>query len=169
MQNVINSKNRVRLLCISAVLIAISILLANIKIFQSIAFDSMPAFLAGMIISPLIGGIIGAIGHFFTALFSGFPYSLPMHLVIMIEMFIVVYATGYIYRKGYGILAVIIGIVLNGPISVVISGIAYEALGAMSTMQFVAMMIVPLTIAAIANVTLAFILGKVLKNANIKI
>lgn len=172
----IKNRNRVKTICLVGLLIALSLILANFKIFQSIALDSMPAFLGAIIISPAMGGLIGVLGHFFSAMFSGFSLTLPMHFVIMVEMFIVIYIFGVLYEKGAKkssvineIIAVAVGIILNGPVSILISGLVAEFLGIMPTMQFVAMMIVPLTIAAVVNIVLAYSLGKVLKNANIKI
>ena len=40
----------VKSLCFSAILIAISVILANFPIFSSIALDSIPAFVGGIII-----------------------------------------------------------------------------------------------------------------------
>lgn len=170
------NKSKVRTLCIAGVLVALSLILANVKLFQSIALDAMPAFLGAMLISPIMGAVIAALGHFFSALLSGFSLTLPMHIIIMMEMFIVVYIFGKLYNKEvekssskWGIVAVVTGIILNGPVSIAISGVAAEFFGMMTAMQFIAMMIVPLTIASAVNVILAYALGRILKNANFKI
>lgn len=167
--------NKIRNLCLAGVLIGLSIILANFKIFQSIALDSMPAFLGAIIINPLVGGAIGVLGHFFSAMFSGFSLTLPMHIIIMVEMFVVVNIFGMLYHKGevkssekIKILAVVLAILLNGPVSIAISGVAAEFIGMMTAMQFIIMMIVPLTLASAVNIILAYALGRILKHGNIK-
>lgn len=116
---------KTRKLVLTALFIALSFIGANIKIMSSIAFDSMAGFLGTLILGPLYGAIIGAAGHFLTALTSGFPYTLPVHLIIMADMALTMIGFGLIFKKLESInkvvasvLAVIIGVIINGPISV---------------------------------------------------
>ncbi len=85
---------KTRTLVIAAMLIALSFIGANIKISGSIAFDSMPAFFGALVLGPVAGGIIGLIGHLLTAVFSGFPFGLPVHIIVAVMMYIAVHCLG---------------------------------------------------------------------------
>ena len=159
----------VKSLCFSAILIAISVILANFPIFSSIALDSMPAFVGGIIISPVVGGIIGLLAHLFVALRTGFPLSLPVHILVALEMF-VVYITSIIFNKGKVILAGIVGTLLNGIGFTFITGVfMYFVLGGMNPVDFLKILGLPLTLASLVNIVIAFIVSKGLKNANIQV
>jgi uncharacterized membrane protein len=112
---------KTRKLVLTALFIALSFVGANIKVMGSIAFDSMPGFLGTLMLGPVYGAIIGAAGHFLTALLSGFPMTIPVHMVIMVGMAITMAAFGFVYNKfsekKYGtIIAIITAILINGPI-----------------------------------------------------
>ncbi|NGU66764.1 ECF transporter S component [Clostridium perfringens] len=160
----------VKSLCFSAILIAISVILANFPIFSSIALDSMPAFVGGIIISPVVGGIIGLLAHLFVALRTGFPLSLPVHILVALEMFVVVYITSIIFNRGKVILAGIVGTLLNGIGFTFITGVfMYFVLGGMNPVDFLKLLGLPLTLASLVNIVIAFIVSKGLKNANIQV
>lgn len=110
-------------LVLAALLISLSFIGANIKIMQTIAFDSMPGFLGALILGPFYGGIIGVLGHFLTALTSGFPLTVPVHLVIMLGMALTMISFSYTYKyfskksKAAGsIIATIVAVIINGPL-----------------------------------------------------
>ncbi|MEH7451537.1 ECF transporter S component [Gottfriedia acidiceleris] len=153
--------------------IALSAVLSNIKIVYSIAFDSLPAFLAAMLISPIAGGIVGALGHLLTAITSGFPFTVPVHLFIALQMLVIVWIFGVLFKKMNQYLAMVVAIILNGPVATLLSGllIAYlnHSFTAKTISSFFILMVVPLTLASAANIILAFILQKVMKRANFKI
>jgi uncharacterized membrane protein len=153
--------------------IALSAVLSNIKIVYSIAFDSLPAFLAAMMISPIAGGIVGALGHLLTAITSGFPFTVPVHLFIAIQMLVIVWIFGVLFKKMNQYIAMVVAIILNGPVATLLSGllIAYlnHSFTAKTISSFFILMVVPLTLASAANIVLAFILQKVMKRANFKI
>lgn len=153
--------------------IALSAVLSNIKIVYSIAFDSLPAFLAAMLISPIAGGIVGALGHLLTAITSGFPFTVPVHLFIAIQMLVIVWIFGVLFKKMNQYIAMVVAIILNGPVATLLSGllIAYlnHSFTAKTISSFFILMVVPLTLASAANIVLAFILQKVMKRANFKI
>lgn len=116
---------KTRKLVIMALFIAVSFLGANIKIMGTIAFDSMAGFLGCLILGPVYGAVIGALGHFLTAATSGFPYTVPVHMLIMVDMALTMLFFGIIHNKllkinkYLGIVAAaIIGIIINGPISI---------------------------------------------------
>ncbi|WP_176545032.1 ECF transporter S component [Bacillus sp. AFS041924] len=153
--------------------IALSAVLSNIKIFYSIAFDSMPAFLAAMMISPIAGGVVGALGHLLTALTSGFPFTVPVHLFIAIQMLVIVWIYGVLCKKLNQYIAMLVAIILNGPVATLLSGLLITFLNhsfsVKTVSSFFMLMVIPLTLASAVNIVLAFILQKVMKRANIKI
>ncbi|PEJ56184.1 ECF transporter S component [Bacillus sp. AFS002410] len=153
--------------------IALSAVLSNIKIVYSIAFDSLPAFLAAIILSPIAGGIVGALGHLLTAFTSGFPFTVPVHLFIALQMVVIVWIFGVLFKKINKYIAIIVAIILNGPVATILSGLLIAYLNHSFTFKtvssFFMLMVVPLTLASAVNIVLAFILQKVMKRANFKI
>ncbi|WP_017416997.1 ECF transporter S component [Clostridium tunisiense] len=121
------SNFNIKKLVLLALFVALSFVGANIKIFGSIAFDAMPAYFATILMGPVSGAIVAVIGHLFTALLSGFPLSLPVHLIISVNMAITMAATFYAYKflrkNGFFIaafVAIIVGTLFNGPISTLV-------------------------------------------------
>ncbi|HEY5560763.1 MAG TPA: ECF transporter S component [Clostridiaceae bacterium] len=152
---------KTKTLVLLALFIAISFIGANLKIAESIAFDSMAAFLGALILGPKYGAIIGAAGHLLSAITSGFPYSVPVHLIIMVEMALTMYVFGSLYKlfskKNITlatILSSIVAVILNGPISVLIL-IPIMGIG-------IAAMIPVLSFDAFLNVFIAFLIYNLL-------
>jgi len=77
------------------------------------ALDSAPAFLGVVFLSPLLAGVAGFIGHFISALTAGFPLG-PLHAIIAVEMFIVVWIFGVMHKKGMHFWKWPVALVLNG-------------------------------------------------------
>jgi len=118
------SRFNVRNIILLGLLIAISAIGANIKILNSIAFDSMPAYLTAILIGPVSAAIVAIFGHLLTALTSGFPLSLPVHIIISLTMAMTMLATSFsfkLFRKGNFFIAaaisILVGTLFNGPIS----------------------------------------------------
>lgn len=152
---------KTRKLTLMALFIALSFIGANIKILQTVAFDSMPAFLGTLILGPIYGAAIGAAGHFLTALTSGFPFGLPAHLLIMLDMALTMYLYGITYnafsRKNKytaAIMSALVGIVINGPISILM---IIPVLG-----KGMAAMLPILCLAAFVNILIADVVHKFL-------
>ncbi len=143
-----------------ALFIALCVVGANVKVMGSIAFDSLPAFLAAFLIGGKEGAIAGAAGHLFSALLAGFPLTLPMHLAIAAEMAAICWLAGWLVQnKNVRVWAAAIpAFVLNAFISpllvVVWPGLGWEVMLAL---------LVPLVLASAANVAGATILAVVLK------
>lgn len=157
-------KTDVKKLVIMALCIALSYIGANIKITQSIAFDALPGFFAAILLGPLLGGAVGLVGHLFTALLSGFPMSLPIHLVIAVMMFVSCVSFGFIYKKINPIAGVLVGIMMNGPVSLAVAAIVYDILIAKGAgYGMFAGLLVILTIAAAANIVLASVVYETTK------
>ncbi|MTI68925.1 MAG: ECF transporter S component [Firmicutes bacterium] len=147
----------------SAMLIALSAVGALIKINGSIAFDSMPGFFAALFLGPATGAIVAGLGHLLSALTSGFPLTMPMHIIVTFEMFIFAYAFGIVYRKTNGFFACFIGIILNGPIAALVSVPTSIFLGLpLMGWKLFYVIIFPLTVASILNVILAFLVFEIL-------
>ncbi|HCM89688.1 MULTISPECIES: ECF transporter S component [Vagococcus] len=135
-----------------ALMIALSVLGANIKLLGSIALDSFPAFISTIILGPGVGILVAFFGHMVSAMLSGFPNTLPIHLMIATLMMVCVFVYGFIRRKynKYPVLSKIISIVvafiINVPLDLLL---LYPFLG-----DVVFVLFVPLTIATLANLFL---------------
>lgn len=154
-----SEKNTTIKLVYIAMFIALSFIGSLIKIQGTIALDSMSAFFASLYLGPAAGAIVGALGHLFTAFTSGFPLTIPIHLVIMLQMSVIVYIFGYLYKKYNGLLANVVAILLNGPGAVFMIAPIATALGLpLSGAAFIYAMIGVLTIGSIVNIVLASLL-----------
>jgi uncharacterized membrane protein len=113
-------KNNTKKLVLMAMFIALSFIGAYIKIpspVGSIAFDSMAGYLAGLVFGGGLGGVVGFLGHILTSANTGFPLSLPVHLIVAFMMFISVYLYGLTYEKINVFVAAFLGILVNGVVS----------------------------------------------------
>ncbi|SEP16770.1 ECF transporter S component [Propionispora vibrioides] len=158
----------IRRIILLAFFIALSYMGAAVKILGTIAFDSMPAFLAALLLGPAAGAVVGAAGHFFTAALSGFPLTLPVHVLIMGEMALAAAAVGWIYRRlreqprtkrVAGMAAVVAGCLINGPLSLLL---LYPWLLPLMGRTALLAYLPVLTTAALLNIGLAFGLFQVL-------
>lgn len=114
MKNQVKTKQIVLL----ALFIAMSIVGGYIKlpnpITSSIAFDSLPAYLAALLLGGIPGAIVGFLGHMASAALGGFPLSLPIHILIGIEIAIIMPIFNFCAKKTNIFVAIIVGILLNG-------------------------------------------------------
>jgi uncharacterized membrane protein len=111
----VNVKMKSRMLSLLALFSALSAVGAAIKIpstVGSVAFDVFPALLAAALLGSGAGAIVGAAGHLLSALMAGFPLG-PMHVLIAIEMALLVFLFGVLYRKNKKITAGILFVLLN--------------------------------------------------------
>ena len=165
-----NTKTAVstKTLILIAFFIALSFVGAQIRIFGSIAFDSLPGFLAALLLGPVYGAAIGFLGHLITALTSGFPLSVPLHLVIAVTMAITMYGYGLTYRalekkcSETFTLAItgIVGTILNGPVSLAFSiGTLWIMAGREAALGLLTLLPI-LVLASIANIVLSVIMFK---------
>ena len=158
-------------LVIAAFFIALSLVGSYIKIFGTIAFDSLPGFLAALLLGPVYGAVIGFSGHIFTALTSGFPLSAPMHIVIASTMAITMFGFGFTYKAlfdrlpmaGTLIITGIAGILLNGPVSLAFSIGAMALMAGIETALGLLALLPVLVIAATANVAICIVVFKPLE------
>ena len=151
-----NSKFTVKFITLCGVFIALSVAGAFIKPFgNSIAFDSLPAFLAATMLGPFAGALTGFFGHLISAAITGFPFTLPVHLIVAVEMALVMIVYSYLARK--------INIVISAVIAVILNGIGATALliPILGT-PFFLVMVAPLTLVAAINVILAVLIHRAL-------
>lgn len=153
-------------LVITALFVALSFVGAYIKIFGTIAFDSLPGFLAALVLGPALGAVIGLLGHLATALTSGFPLSLPIHLGVAISMGLTMYVFGMVYHKMENkvsdgmnrFITGAVGLFMNGPVSLGISMLMLGLMAGKDAGLGLLVMLPFLLIASAANIVLAFIL-----------
>ena len=158
------TRNKNQVLVLMSLLVAFSYLGSLVKIQGTIALDAMPAYLGALLLGPLPGAVIGFAGHLITAVTSGFPMTLPMHLFIAILMALTIGIFGRIAEKATLPLAALVGVFLNGPVSTL--GASYLAgllgLGFSGKAMFF-VLILPLTLTSLVNAAGAVVLYRVLK------
>ncbi|HBF74875.1 MAG TPA: ECF transporter S component [Lactobacillus sp.] len=147
---------RLKRIVLAAMLLALCVVGANIKIMGSIAFDSMPAFLGAILLGPWFGAFLGVFGHLTSAAMAGFPLTLPIHLIIGCMMGVCMFVFGWI-RQRFGkdklsiiLLSDIVGYIINTPLEV---PLLYPLLHGAIFALFV-----PLTAATIFNIVIAEII-----------
>lgn len=157
------SISNIKVLTRSGLLIALSAIGAMIKIQGTIAFDSMPGFFAALFIGPTAGGFVAALGHLLTAFTSGFPLTIPMHIMLTLVMGLIAYAFGVLGNKTNGIVACTVATLLNGPVATFIAAITAKIIGMPfnGTAMFTAL-VIPLTVASAANIVLAYVIFKII-------
>ncbi len=148
----------------TGLMIAMAAVLAQFPIFGSIAFDAMPAFLSAAMIGPILGGIVGFIAHLLVAMFTGFPFSLPLHLLIAVMMFVSCFIYGKVRQEHNRYLAMALAIVMNGPISLAFISILAKILGMpFSGLIMFTSLLLPLLIGATVNIVVADIVYGIIK------
>ena len=137
-----------------SLLIALCYLGSLVKIQGSIALDALPAYYGALILGPVPGAFIGMMGHLLTALTSGFPLTLPLHLYVAVMMAITVGVFGYLAQKVNLIMGVVAGLILNGPVSTLGAATvaALMGLGFSGRIMFFTL-IVPLTLTSAVNIS----------------
>lgn len=153
---------KIKNLTLMAMFIALSAVGANIRVPSptgTVAFDSAPGFLAALLLGPAHGAAAAALGHLFTSLFAGFPLTIPLHLVIAVEM--AIFAAVFSALKRFNLpLAVITTSLLNG----IIAPASFIPLPQFGLAFFTAMLI-PLIVASALNVACAAAIYKIITTA----
>jgi len=150
---------KTRQLVYAALFIALCFVGANLKIMGSIAFDSLPAFLATLILGWGWGAAIGFIAHMLTAALSGFPLTLPAHIITAIMMAVTMTAFYFtvrfcVDRNMNTVAAYVLGCVVAVIFNVPVALLAVVPIFGMAT----AMALIPALLpAAILNVVLAVV------------
>ena len=77
----------IRTITTYAILIALCAIGGQIHFgVYSIGFDSSPAFVGALLLGPVAGAVLGALGHVATAASTGFPLSVPIHVAVAVIM-----------------------------------------------------------------------------------
>lgn len=98
-----------------AVFIGLSVVGAAIKIpaiIGSVALDAFPSLLAAAFFGGGAGAIVGAFGHFVSALIGGMPMG-PLHLVVASEMALLAFVFAFMYRREKRLLASVVFVIAN--------------------------------------------------------
>lgn len=141
-----------------AILIALSIVGSFIQVPSpagTVAFDSLPGYVAAGLFGPMVGGVVGSLGHILNAATKGFPLTVPSHLIIAVFMFMAMAVYGYFYNKNK-ITAIVLATVINGPISLIPFAFIVGK-------EFAISMIIPLTFASLMNILLSAVIIPQLK------
>lgn len=126
--------------------------------FGTVALDSAPGFIAAMLLGPVPGAIVAIMGHLLTSLNVGFPLTIPIHLLIAIEMALICFLVGIIFRKASLFLALAVGLLLNG-VAAPASFILIPQFG----LPFFTVMLIPLLIGSVINLIIVAIVVRALK------
>ncbi|VDN46561.1 ECF transporter S component [Petrocella atlantisensis] len=157
-------KIRTKDLVTTGLMIAMAAVLAQFPIYGSIAFDALPAFLTAVMIGPALGGIVGSIAHLLVAMFTGFPLTLPLHLLIAVMMFVSCFIYGKVRQDYNRYLAIALGIIINGPVSLGFISIFAKVLGMpFSGMVMFTTLLLPLLIGATINIVVADMVYGIIK------
>lgn len=150
-------KSTTKSLALMGMFIGLSAIGAAIKVPSptgTVAFDSAPGFAAALFLGPSYGSLAAALGHLFTSLFSGFPMTLPLHLLVAVQMAVAAGVYGFLKQKGL-IIAIIAAVLINGIVAPA-SFILIPGFG----MGFFMGMVVPLLVASFANVLVSAVVYK---------
>jgi uncharacterized membrane protein len=146
--------------------IAMSVVGGYVKIpnpvTSSVAFDSLPAFLAALVLGGIPGAIVGFLGHMASAAVGGFPLTLPIHLFIGLQMAIIMLIFSFVAKKINLIFAIILGIFLNGIVAPACF-ILFPSMGMAVFMD----LILPLSVASTLNILVAALVYRAIKNASV--
>jgi uncharacterized membrane protein len=141
-----------------ALLTALSVIGSYIKFpgpVGSIALDSLPGFLGAILLGGKGGALILVLGHFLSALNSGFPLG-PIHILIAFIMGSCGFILSYLMQKNV-YLAVAITTLVNGAVSAALLIPFFGVPFFYSTAPV-------LTVASLANIILAVVISKLIKD-----
>ncbi len=136
-----------------AILLALCVIGANIKILGSIALDSFPAFIGAIVLGPFAGAFLGFFGHMISALLSGFPNTLLIHLIIAVLMALCMFFYGWTRQKlarhkmAASVVSILVAYVINVPLDLIL---LYPLMG-----PIVFALFAPLSIATLVNLVLS--------------
>jgi len=152
-----------------ALLIALSVVGSYVKLGPwSIAMDAAPGFFAALLLGPASGALVCLVGHLAVAVATGFPLSLPFHLVIAVVMALVGAAGGFAAQRFGRVAATAVMILLNGVGSPALLALLPTSINPMGLGLFSAMVLF-LTAAAAVNGVAALAIAEVLVRAKVKV
>lgn len=151
--------SKTKSLVLMAMFIALCAVGATIKVPSptgTVGLDALPGFLAALVMGPRYGIPAAALGHLFSSLFAGFPMTLPLHIIVALQMAVTAGAMGYLNHFSLP-LASVVAILING-----IAAPACFILLPQFGMPFFIAMLVPLLVASAINVVGAAVIYKLL-------
>ena len=115
----------------------------------SIGFDSSPAFVGALLLGPVAGAVLGALGHLATAASTGFPLGVPIHVAVAIIMAATGASIGYIRKRMTSSVSYVVGGILGYIVNV---GIGLAVISwVMESVGVVLFLVVPLSLAYVVN------------------
>ncbi|MDS1030837.1 ECF transporter S component [Bacillota bacterium LX-D] len=126
----------------------------------TVSFDSAPGFFAAALLGGKEGALITALGHLISSGLTGFPLTLPIHLLIALQMAICAFLFAFLLKKANAFIAIITTIIANGVI-------APLTLVPIYGMGFFVGMVLPLVIGSAANIIIAYLIYKAVKKAGV--
>lgn len=151
---------KTKTLTLIAVLVALSVVGSFLVIPSpagTVAFDSLPGYVAAGLFGPVVGGFVGAFGHILNGAVKAFPLTVPSHLIIAAFMFLAMSAYGYFHKRNK-VVAIVTATLINGPVSLIPFAFIVGK-------EFAISMIIPLTLASLVNIVLATIVIPYIKRA----
>jgi uncharacterized membrane protein len=158
------ASSSVRRLTLPALLVALSLLGSFLRLgLFSIAFDSAAGFLAALVLGPVQGALVLALGHLLVALGTGFPLTPLFHLAVATAMALVgLLGGGVAGRWGLtaGAVALVVG---NGLLAPLLLALLPNPFG----LALFTVMALPLTLGAAANAAVALLLAGSLRRLGV--
>ena len=137
-----------------AVLVALSGAGAFVKFpspVGTVAMDAAPGYLAAFALGPTAGALVAAVGHLFSALLTGFPLTVPFHLLVALAMAAAGGSAGWLRRRAGPVAGVVGAVLVNGFLAPWLLAFVPNPLG---RGLFLALLL-PLVVAALANAVVA--------------
>jgi len=147
------------------IFIALSVVGAFIKIPSptgTVALDAAPGYFSAAVLGGGEAALIIALGHLVSSAIVGFPMTLPIHLLVAVQMAVFAFLFGFLVRK------------INGYVAVALTTLANGVLAPLSMVPifgwgFFAGMLVPLLVGSLVNILLAYLVFKAIKKAGVNI
>lgn len=109
-------QQHIKLITYTALTAALCVIGSFIKVpgfITTAALDTVPALVSVLYLPPLYSGLVAAIGHLATGLYSGMPLGI-FHALIAIEMMILLIIFNVLHKKQHHILKWTFILVFNG-------------------------------------------------------
>ncbi len=158
-------QKQLKQMVLMALFIAMSVIGAFIKIPSptgTVALDSLPGYLAALLLGGIPGAIVAFLGHLASAATAGFPMTLPIHLLVAFQMAVIMLMIGYAVKRIHLVAVMVLGIILNG----ILAPASLILIPGFGTAFFTAM-VLPLSVASIIVILLAGAIYYPLKNVKV--
>jgi uncharacterized membrane protein len=82
-------------------------------VISTLSLDSLPGYTYALLFSGWEGALVAAFGHLLSALLRGFPFSLPVHIIIMAGMALAAWVLAWLTRRVKPIWAALGALLIN--------------------------------------------------------